>query len=73
MKDLWVKEFKEAKSNKEGILDRIKFHGGLTDQLISENSGLSIQTVRKHLKTLSVEGKIQIVQFGDGILRVKAL
>lgn len=52
----WIAELK--KFGWEGMLvDRLRFHGGLTIKDVSEQTGVSKQTVKKHFKQLVESGK----------------
>jgi hypothetical protein len=52
----WAEEFKVA-GNREGIADRLRFHGTLFVDGVVKRSGLSPQTVRKHLNSLVDDGR----------------
>lgn len=52
----WTEELQEA-GNREGIADRLEFHGTLFLDEVVKNTGLSPQTCRKHLNALVAEGR----------------
>lgn len=56
-KSNWYKEFSE-KGNYHGIIDRMVFHVGLKVSDIHEHTGLSYQTIRKHMRRLVDEGLV---------------
>lgn len=61
----WFKEFSE-KGTRLGLIDRFVFHSGLTIQVIQECTGLSLQTVKKHLQRLVKEDLlIEGISFTD--------
>jgi len=52
----WTEELQKA-GNREGIADRLEFHGTLFLDTVVQNTGLSPQTCRKHLNALVVAGR----------------
>lgn len=53
---LWSKEFSE-RGNRDAIASRLAFHGGLNVDDVVRHTGLSPQTVRKHLDALVADGR----------------
>jgi hypothetical protein len=53
---MWSVELEQA-GNYEGIADRLRFHGSLRVADVVQNTGLSPQTVIKHLNRLVDAGR----------------
>lgn len=53
----WTNELKRAVSSEAALLDRLKFHGGMSAAMIRENTGWCLNTVRKHMHRLMASGQ----------------
>lgn len=70
---LWHEEISQM-GLRAGILDRLKFHGGLYIKYVAENTGFSARTIMKHAEHLVQNGLAvwsrQPSDMGDWILSV---